>query len=408
MIEYGLLGEKLGHSFSPQIHRALTGCDYRLLPTAPEAVEDLLRRREFKGLNVTIPYKRAVIPLCDEIDPRAAAIGAVNTVVCRKGRLTGYNTDLDGIKYLAGRAGVDMAGKKVVILGSGGTSRTARAAAEELGAAEIAVISRRGEDSYDNLSRHADAQVLINTTPVGMYPNCGLAPVSLDDFPNLTGVLDAVYNPLRTALVMAAEERGLPCSCGLPMLVAQARRSAELFTGTSIPDRRLEEVLAELTAQVRNVVLVGMPGCGKSAVGRALAQRLGKEFLDLDQLLEAEARKPIPAIFAQEGEDAFRELESRIVREAGARTGCVLSTGGGVVTRRENYAPLRQNGVIIHLTRDLSRLPKAGRPVSQSTDLRELWERRRPLYASFADLTIDNNGPLEETLDKIEKELNAR
>lgn len=408
MIEYGLLGEKLGHSFSPQIHRALTGCDYRLLPTAPEAVEDLLRRREFKGLNVTIPYKQTVVPLCDEIDPRAAAIGAVNTVVCRKGRLTGYNTDLDGIKYLAGRAGVDMAGKKVVILGSGGTSRTARAAAEELGAAEIAVISRRGEDSYDNLSRHADAQVLINTTPVGMYPNCGLAPVSLDDFPNLTGVLDAVYNPLRTALVMAAEERGLPCSCGLPMLVAQARRSAELFTGTSIPDRRLEEVLAELTAQVRNVVLVGMPGCGKSAVGRALAQRLGKEFLDLDQLLEAEARKPIPAIFAQEGEDAFRELESRIVREAGARTGCVLSTGGGVVTRRENYAPLRQNGVIIHLTRDLSRLPKAGRPVSQSTDLRELWERRRPLYASFADLTIDNNGPLEETLDKIEKELNAR
>ena len=367
MIEYGLLGEKLGHSFSPQIHRALTGCDYRLLPTAPEAVEDLLRRREFKGLNVTIPYKQTVVPLCDEIDPRAAAIGAVNTVVCRKGRLTGYNTDLDGIKYLAGRAGVDMAGKKVVILGSGGTSRTARAAAEELGAAEIAVISRRGEDSYDNLSRHADAQVLINTTPVGMYPNCGLAPVSLDDFPNLTGVLDAVYNPLRTALVMAAEERGLPCSCGLPML-----------------------------------------GCGKSAVGRALAQRLGKEFLDLDQLLEAEARKPIPAIFAQEGEDAFRELESRIVREAGARTGCVLSTGGGVVTRRENYAPLRQNGVIIHLTRDLSRLPKAGRPVSQSTDLRELWERRRPLYASFADLTIDNNGPLEETLDKIEKELNAR
>ena len=407
-MEYGLLGETLGHSFSPWIHQALADYDYRLCPTPRAAVEELFRRREFKGLNVTIPYKQTVIPLCDEVDPRAAAIGAVNTVVNREGRLTGYNTDIDGLIYLAKRAGVEMAGKKVVILGSGGTSRTARAAARELGAADVVVVSRHGEDNYENLSRHADAQVLINTTPVGMYPNCGLAPVSLDDFPNLTGVLDAVYNPLRTALVMAAEERGLPCSCGLPMLVAQARRSAELFTGTSIPDRRLEEVLAELTAQVRNVVLVGMPGCGKSAVGRALAQRLGKEFLDLDQLLEAEARKPIPAIFAQEGEDAFRELESRIVREAGARTGCVLSTGGGVVTRRENYAPLRQNGVIIHLTRDLSRLPKAGRPVSQSTDLRELWERRRPLYASFADLTIDNNGPLEETLDKIEKELNAR
>lgn len=406
-MEFALLGEKLGHSFSPQIHRALVGCDYQLLPTPPEAVADLFRRRDFRGLNVTIPYKQTVMPLCDEIDPRAAAIGAVNTVVNRGGRLTGYNTDIDGLIYLARRTGVDMAGKKVVILGSGGTGRTARAAAGELGAAEIVTVSRGGEDNYETLSRHADAQVLLNTTPVGMYPNCGVSPVSLDAFPHLEGVLDVVYNPLRTALLLEARERGLPCSCGLPMLVAQAWRAEELFTGSAIPAETVEAVLAGLTAQLENVVLIGMPGCGKSTVGRALARRQGKAFLDLDRLIEERAGKSIPAIFAQEGEEAFRTLESWAVREAGARTGCVISTGGGVVTRAENCAPLRQNGVIIHLTRPLDRLPTAGRPVSQSTDLQTLWERRRGLYAAFADRTVDNGGPLEETLDAIEKELSA-
>ncbi len=406
-MEFALLGEKLGHSFSPQIHRALAGCDYQLLPTPPEAVADLFRRRDFRGLNVTIPYKQTVMPLCDEIDPRAAAIGAVNTVVNRGGRLTGYNTDIDGLIYLARRTGVDMAGKKVVILGSGGTGRTARAAAGELGAAEIVTVSRGGEDNYETLSRHADAQVLLNTTPVGMYPNCGVSPVSLDAFPHLEGVLDVVYNPLRTALLLEARERGLPCSCGLPMLVAQAWRAEELFTGSAIPAETVEAVLAGLTAQLENVVLIGMPGCGKSTIGRALARRQGKVFLDLDRLIEERAGKSIPAIFAQEGEEAFRTLESWAVREAGARTGCVISTGGGVVTRAENCAPLRQNGVIIHLTRPLDRLPTAGRPVSQSTDLQTLWERRRGLYAAFADRTVDNGGPLEETLDTIEKELSA-
>ena len=406
-MEYGLLGEKLGHSFSPQLHRALAGYDYRLLPTPREEVEELFRRRDFRGLNVTIPYKQTVMPLCDEIDPRASAIGAVNTVVNRGGRLTGYNTDIDGLIYLAKRAGVDMAGKKVVILGSGGTSRTAQAAARELGAAEIVVVSRRGEDNYETLPRHADAGVLINTTPVGMYPGCGEAPVKISLFPRLTGVLDVVYNPLRTALLMEAEARGIPASCGLPMLAAQAWRAAELFTGEDIPESRLEAAHADLLRQVRNVVLIGMPGCGKSTVGRALARRLGKEFLDLDQLVVEEARKSIPAIFAQEGEEAFRAMESRIVRRAGGRTGCVISTGGGVVTRRENYAPLHQNGVIVHLTRSLDLLPKAGRPVSQRTDPAALWRQREGLYRAFADVEADNNGPLEATLEQIEKELNA-
>ena len=404
-MEYGLLGERLGHSFSPQIHRDLAGYDYQLLPTPPEAVEDLFARRAFQGLNVTIPYKRTVMPLCDEIDPRAAAIGAVNTVVNRNGRLTGYNTDIDGFLYMARRAGVDMAGKKVVILGSGGTSRTARAAAGELGAREIVTVSRHGEDNYQNLSRHADAQVLVNTTPVGMYPNWGQSPVSLESFPALEGVLDVVYNPLRTALLLQAEERGLPRSCGLPMLVAQAKRAAELFTGRNIDDSRTEAVLHGLRGQLTNIVLIGMPGCGKTTVGRALAGKLGRTFVDLDEEIVRRAGMSIPEIFAREGEAGFRERESALVREFGERTGLVVSTGGGVVTRRENYIPLKQNGLLLHLRRDPAALPTDGRPLSQATAPEELWRRRAPLYAAFADGEIDNNGTLARTLEQIEKEM---
>ena len=404
-MEYGLLGERLGHSFSPQIHRDLAGYDYQLLPTPPEAVEDLFARRAFQGLNVTIPYKRTVMPLCDEIDPRAAAIGAVNTVVNQNGRLTGYNTDIDGFLYMARRAGVDMAGKKVVILGSGGTSRTARAAAGELGAREIVTVSRHGEDNYQNLSRHADAQVLVNTTPVGMYPNWGQSPVSLESFPALEGVLDVVYNPLRTALLLQAEERGLPCSCGLPMLVAQAKRAAELFTGRNIDDSRTEAVLHGLREQLTSIVLIGMPGCGKTTVGRALAEKLGRTFVDLDEEIVRRAGMPIPEIFAREGEAGFRERESALVREFGERTGLVVSTGGGVVTRRENYIPLKQNGLLLHLRRDPAALPTDGRPLSQATAPEELWRRRAPLYAAFADGEIDNNGTLAGTLEQIEKEM---
>ena len=404
-MEYGLLGERLGHSFSPQIHRDLAGYDYQLLPTPPEAVEGLFARRAFQGLNVTIPYKRTVMPLCDEIDPRAAAIGAVNTVVNQNGRLTGYNTDIDGFLYMARRAGVDMAGKKVVILGSGGTSRTTRAAAGELGAREIVTVSRHGEDNYQNLSRHADAQVLVNTTPVGMYPNWGQSPVSLESFPALEGVLDVVYNPLRTALLLQAEERGLPRSCGLPMLVAQAKRAAELFTGQNIDDSRAEAVLHGLRGQLTNIVLIGMPGCGKTTVGRALAGKLGRTFVDLDEEIVRRAGTSIPEIFAREGEAGFRERESALVREFGERTGLVVSTGGGVVTRRENYIPLKQNGLLLHLRRDPAALPTDGRPLSQATAPEELWRRRAPLYAAFADGEIDNNGPLAGTLEQIEKEM---
>lgn len=404
-IEFGLLGETLAHSFSPQLHHALADYRYELLPTPRHELETLFRRRDFRGLNVTIPYKQAVIPLCDEIDSRAAAIGAVNTVVNRNGRLIGYNTDLDGLITMTQRSGVVLAGKKVLILGSGGTSRTAHAAAQELGAAEIVVISRRGEHTYRTISRHADADVIINTTPVGMFPDCGASPLSLDSFPHLSGLLDVIYNPLRTALFLDAERRGIPCSCGLPMLAAQAWRAAELFTGHAIPATRMEQALSELTAQRTNIILIGMPGCGKTTIGTQLAQRLGRDFWDTDTVIEQTAGKTIPAIFAEDGEDAFRRQESACIRMVAAQTGGVIATGGGCVTRSENYEPLHQNGVLLHLTRSLDRLPTDNRPLSQQIDRTVLWQQRRERYAQFADATVDNNGTIEETLSRIIQEV---
>jgi len=405
MTEYGLLGEKLGHSFSPELHKALAGYDYALLPTPRDAVEDLLRKREFRGLNVTLPYKQAVIPLCDEVDPRALAIGAVNTIVNRNGRLIGYNTDIDGFRYMAKRAGAKLSGKKVLILGSGGTSRTVQAAARELNAAEIVVISRSGENNYQNLSRHSDAEVIVNTTPVGMYPNCGESPVDLSLFPRLTGVLDVVYNPLRTALIQQAETLGIPCSAGLPMLASQAWRAAERFTGDSIPTLRMELVLAALHRSLENIVLIGMPGCGKTTVGKLLAVTMGRDFVDIDTMIAERAGKSIPAIFAEDGEAVFRKLESECIREAGARTGCVIATGGGAVTREENYAPLHQNGTIVHLTRPIDLLPTEGRPISQGTDRVLLWQQRKVLYEHFGDFTVANTAAPEETAERIKKEL---
>ena len=406
MIEYGLLGETLRHSFSPQLHRAFADYDYQLLPTPRNELNRLFAERRFRGLNVTMPYKQAVIPLCDELDDRARRIGAVNTVVNRGGRLIGYNTDIDGLLFMARRSGISLKDRKVLILGSGGTSRTAMAAAKECGASAIIIISRGGENNYNNLHRHSDAEVIINTTPVGMFPHCGRSPVDLTLFPALRGVLDAVYNPLRTALYFQAETLGIPCSCGLPMLTAQARRAVELFTGTVISDERTEEVCTALHRELENIILIGMPGCGKTTVAAALSRKTGREMIDVDAMIEQHAGKPIPAIFADDGEARFRALEAECIRQAGSRSGVIISTGGGCVTREENFAPLHQNGRILHLTRDLHLLPIDNRPVSQQTSAAALWEQREPMYARFADAVINNNGTIEETLLQIEKELN--
>ena len=328
---YGLLGRRLGHSWSVPIHAAL-GCEgYRLIELEPDALASFLARPDIGGLNVTIPYKRDVMPLCDAIDPAAEAIGSVNTIVRgADGKLTGYNTDIDGFLYMARRAGISLAGRKVVILGSGGASLTARAAARREGAREIIVISRSGPDNYENLSRHADAEILVNTTPVGMYPGNGAAPVDLDAFPHLTGVLDVIYNPRRTALLLQGSARGIPCSDGLPMLVAQAKRAEELFTGRPIPDSENERILSQLRREMTSIVLIGMPGSGKTTVGEALARLTGREAIDLDARIEEAAGCSIPEIFAAGG-------RVRLPGPGGRRG------GGGRQTHRRHPAHRRRH-----------------------------------------------------------------
>ncbi|MCI6053966.1 shikimate kinase [Dysosmobacter sp.] len=399
---YGLLGRKLGHSWSVPIHEALGCRGYRLIELEPEDLASFLRRADIGGLNVTIPYKRDVMPLCGEIDPAAADIGSVNTIVRgADGVLRGYNTDIDGFIYMAWRAGITLAGKKVVVLGTGGASLTAQAAARRAGAREIAVISRSGPDNYGNLHRHADAEVLVNTTPVGMYPGNGAAPVDLTAFPQCRGVLDVVYNPRRTALLLQAEELGIPCCDGLPMLVAQAKRAEEHFTGRAIPDSENERILSQLRREMGNIVLIGMPGCGKSTVGQLLADLTGREAVDIDQQIALRAGCSIPEIFARGGEAEFRALEREETARAGALTGKILLTGGGAVKTPENYGALRQNGRIYHLLRDLGTLPTDGRPLSQGADLGAMWRQREPLYRRFRDVTMDNSGPAEDTAAAI-------
>lgn len=399
---YGLLGRKLGHSWSVHIHEALGCSGYRLIELEPEELASFLCRENIGGLNVTIPYKRDVMPLCHEIDPAAADIGSVNTIVRREdGKLRGYNTDIDGFCYMARRAGISLAGKKVVILGSGGASLTAQAAARREGAREIVVVSRSGPDNYENLSRHANAEVIVNTTPVGMYPGNGVAPVDLTHFPACRGVLDVIYNPQRTALLLQAEELGIPSSGGLPMLVAQAVRAEELFFGRTIPVEETERILAQLTGEMTNLVLIGMPGCGKTTVGAALAALTGREAVDIDQRIVDRAGCSIPEIFARGGEEEFRALEREETTSAGALSGKIILTGGGVVKDIRNYASLRQNGRIYHLIRDLDLLPTDGRPLSQGSDLQAMWREREPLYTRFRDTVIPNDGTVEETAQMI-------
>ncbi len=390
MLRCGLLGRTLGHSYSPQIHRALGDYEYRLYEKEPEALESFLRSGCFDGLNVTIPYKKAVMPLLDEISPEALQIGSVNTIVQRGGRLMGFNTDAFGFSWMLQASGVSVAGKKALVFGSGGASVTAQHVLQSLGAREVLVISRAGENNYENLPRHFDASILVNTTPLGMYPKNGESACDLSRFSKLDGVFDVVYNPARTALLLQAESLHIPHAGGLSMLVAQAKRASELFTGREISDAEISRIEKALRDQMQNIVLIGMPGCGKSTVGRAVAKRLGRTFFDADAEIEARAGCSIPEIFRAQGEAAFRALESEVLRALGKQSGAVIATGGGCVTREENYAPLHQNGVIVWLTRPLSLLPTHGRPISQANSLEALYKTRAPLYKRFADLTLAN------------------
>ena len=398
----GLLGEKLGHSYSPQIHGMLADYSYELFERAPDAVEDFVRHGDWDGLNVTIPYKKTVLPLCDDLSPRAREIGSVNTLIRRPdGSIYGDNTDAYGFELLVKRLGVPVAGKKALILGSGGASAMARVVLRQLGADPVAIISRHGEDNYENLDRHADAHLIVNTTPVGMYPNTGVSPVDLRRFPQCGGVVDVVYHPARTALLLQAETLGIPCVNGLYMLVAQALRSAEQFASRELDEGLIDTIEARLRRQMENIVLIGMPGCGKSKIARQLGERLGREVLEADTEIERAAGKTIPQIFEEEGEEGFRRRETAVLQELGKRSGAIISTGGGCVTRAENYPLLHQNGVIVWRQRAVEKLAKKGRPISLSRDLGELYREREPLYKRFADYIIEETDTVEEAVERI-------
>ena len=397
----GLLGRKLGHSYSPQIHGLLGDYSYYLFEKEPEELASFLKNGDFTGINVTIPYKKDVIPYLDALSPAAQKIGSVNTIVRRAdGSLFGHNSDYFGFVSLVKHSGIAVEGKKVLVLGSGGTSNMVVTALRDLGAAPV-VISRSGENNYGNLHLHSDASVIVNATPVGMYPNTGVSPIDLNRFPKLDGVLDVIYNPAKTQLLLDAEKLGIPHENGLWMLVAQAKEAAVYFTGKKLSDDMIARIHHKLSRQMKNIVLIGMPGCGKSTIGNLLARKLGRKFVDADEEIIQLAGKSIPEIFAQDGEEIFREWETMALEHLGKQSGLVIATGGGCVTRQGNYPALHQNGSIVWLERDLSLLPTDGRPLSQSNRLEEMYAVRKPLYEAFADVRVANTGSPEDTVTEI-------
>ncbi len=398
----GLLGEKLGHSYSPQIHAFFGDYSYDLFEVAREDLDRFMRSNRFDALNVTIPYKREVIPYCAELTEAAREIGSVNTIVRRKdGTLLGDNTDAAGFTAMLRRLQVDPHGKKALILGSGGAMLTLRYVLTKLGAREVIVISRRGENNYENIERHADADILVNATPVGMYPHCGVSMVDLKKLPRLGAVLDIVYNPARTRLLMDAQALGIPCLGGLTMLVEQARAAAECFLGRNVSDDLACKAYASVLRGTQNIVLIGMPGCGKTTLAREIAHMTGREAIDADDLIVQSCGMSIPDYFASHSEAEFRALETQVLSQVCMRSGLVIATGGGCVTQPRNRDILRQNGKVFYIRRDLKLLPVAGRPLSQRTSLEEMFARRDPLYRAFADAEIENNGPAADVTGKI-------
>lgn len=403
---YGLLGRTLGHSYSPEIHAHLGNNDYRCIELEPDQLEGFLSQENIGGLNVTIPYKRDVLPFCDSCSRSVEQIGAANTLVRENGKLKAYNTDKPGFMELVRVSGISVEGAKVLMLGSGGASRAVKAALQDLGAMEIVTISRSGEDNYQNLSRHfKNTDVIVNTTPVGMYPHCIDAPLILQDFENLHGVLDIVYNPVRTGLMLQAEELGIPHASGLTMLVAQAVKSHELFFHTEVPDGTIEKITASLSVDTENIILSGMPGSGKTTIAKELGNITGKDVIDIDEEVVKAAMKSIPDIFRDHGETHFRNLESEQIAKFGAMSGKIISLGGGSVLREQNYLPLHQNGRIYVLKRDLDLLGMEGRPLSKDKEtLKTMWQERKPRYERFADCEVVNERTPKETADEIWEE----
>ena len=410
-MKYGLIGEKLGHSFSREIHDKLGWYDYELREIPRDGLAAFFGTRDFAGINVTIPYKTDVIPFLDGMTERAKAVGAVNTISNRGGKLFGDNTDVAGLVGLIKRMRPDLSGLSVLIAGTGGTSRAALVAARELGAEKVYRVSRTGREgalTYEDAYRdHADAGFLINTTPVGMYPHPEGKPVDLARLPRLLGVVDAIYNPLETRLLREARARGIPAENGLYMLVCQAMRAAEFWTGDPVDDATTERIYSELLCEKRNVVLIGMPGSGKTTVGSILAKRLGRELFDTDRMIVSRAGIPIPEIFRTRGETVFRDYESEAVEEASAGFSRVLSTGGGAILRPDNLIALKRNGTVIFLDRPPEELtPTDDRPLADQADkIKALYEARYPLYLAAADAVVGVCGTPEETAKQVMEKL---
>lgn len=396
----GLIGDPLGHSFSPRLHAAFGTADYELHPIPAEALPAFFRERAFEGVNVTIPHKIAVIPLLDELHPSAKECGAVNTVVNRGGKLTGYNTDIFGMSFALAHAGISLSGRHVVILGSGGTSHTARALAKREGAASVTVVSRSGEVNYSNIAELVETEIVINTTPVGMFPHADVSPVDLALFPRLKGVFDAVFNPLRTRLIEQAENLGVPVASGLLMLTAQAKAASILFRGGDYSEpspasevgAEILNVWREVTAELTNIVLIGMPSSGKTTVGTLLAERLRRPLIDTDAETERRTGKTVPELFAEGGEKNFRKEERLTVSECARGTGVIIATGGGAPMFPENRAALAGNGFVVLILRDTEKLDTTGRPLSRDLDtLKAMYKVRMPVYKAFADAEAVNN-----------------
>ena len=410
MKQYGCIGKKLTHSFSREIHARLADYEYNLIELAEEEIAPFFAKKNFSAINVTIPYKQTVIPYLDSVSPVAQRIGAVNTIVNKDGRLYGYNTDYYGMKALIEKVGIDLSGKKVLILGTGGTSKTARVLAADLGAAQILTVSRRKTEEFidyeEAVTAHSDAQVILNTTPVGMYPNCAGSPIDIAAFPNLEGVIDAVYNPLRTDLVLDARERGIKAEGGLYMLVMQAVVAVEFFLDTSIEKEVADRVFASIFASKENIVLTGMPGSGKSTVGRLLNPD-GSTFVDTDAEIEKRCGCSIRQLIEEKGEQYFRDLETDVIREVSSESCRIISTGGGAILRQENVRSLRRNGRIFFLNADLSRLQATdSRPLSDTDEkLKKLYAERMPIYRATADVTVPDMATPRETADYICKDL---
>lgn len=410
---YGLIGEKLGHSFSKEIHELLADYTYQLKELSSEELQGFFQERSFEAVNVTVPYKQAVMPFLDEISPEARAIGAVNTVVKREEKLYGYNTDILGMAALLDRHKIEIENKKVLILGSGGTAHTAYTLSKERNASQVLIVSRNGANGItyeETYASHTDAQIVINTTPCGMYPNTDASPLDLSSFDSLEGVVDAIYNPLRSSLVLQAQKKGVKAVGGLYMLVAQAVFAVEFFLDCAIDSAKIDEIYNKVCSQKENIVLIGMPSCGKSTVGKRLANQLNCPFYDTDELILKEYRKTPAEIIKSEGEATFRNCENKIISETIAGVnGAVIATGGGAILRDENVCNLKKNGKLFFIDRPLELLiTSKNRPLSSDRTLLELRYRERyPRYCAVADKVISPAIDLDVICDEIIKEINV-